>query len=181
MLNVSRAELILADMLRARGRVCIPQKAVGPYNVDIATGSVAVEVLGGAWHRTKRHGERLRHLLDCGWNVLYVWVDGIHYPLTPEAAEHIVAFAKVCDGTPAGPRRYRVIRGSGEFVAQGSADDDQLPDKVPLSSRPERPPASVPFGYCHCGCGRTTGVSRGHHGTPRGFPNRYVNGHNNSR
>ena len=69
----------------------IYQKAIGPYNADLAIGTVAVEVLGGQWHRIKHHGKRLRYILDAGWDVIYIWVDAKHFPLGPGAAEYVIA------------------------------------------------------------------------------------------
>ena len=64
--TVSPAEIMLAGMLRDAGLDVIHQKAIGPYNVDLAAGSVAVEVFGGGWHRRQAEGERLRYILDAG-------------------------------------------------------------------------------------------------------------------
>jgi len=158
--NASVAELILADMLREAGREVIHQKAIGPYNVDLTTGPVAVEVLGGGWHRSKKHGERLRYILNAGWDVIYVWVDGRNFPLATGAGEYVAAHCEFRDRNPAAPRCYRVIRGGGEFVAEGSADSDDIPDVIPISYRPDVRLPETPYGFCHCGCGeRTTVVS----------------------
>ncbi len=40
---------------------------------------------------------------------------------------------------------------------------------------------SIPYGYCHCGCGRKTGVPKGNsyaQGRYKGVPVHYVHGHN---
>lgn len=38
--------------------------------------------------------------------------------------------------------------------------------------------STVPYGYCHCGCGQRTNLSKGyHHGIKRGEPNRFLRGH----
>jgi very-short-patch-repair endonuclease len=176
--NVSPAELMLADMLQDRGILVTHQKAIGPYNADLATLSVAVEVLGGQWHRVKKHGKRLRYLLDGGWDVIFVWVNGIHYPLGRGAAEYIAAHREFRRRNPAAIRCYRVIRGDGQLVASGSADGDDIPDILPISDRPNVPPAEVPPGYCHCGCGRPTSGGRNH---TTGASVLYVSGHNPPR
>jgi len=178
--NVSPAEILLADMLTDCGRAVIHQKAVGPYNVDLASGSVAVEILGGGWHASKRHGERLRHILDAGWDVIYIWVDGIKFPLGTGAAEYVIAHLEFRDGNPAAPRCYRVIRGGGEFVTGGGADGDDIPDKIPVSYRTYPPASEVPFGYCHCGCGEKTAISKYTYrseGRIKGQPSRFLPGH----
>ena len=182
--NASPAEVMFAGMLRDAGLAVVNQKAVGPYNVDIATGTVAVEILGGSWHRVKKHGERLRYILDAGWDVIYIWVDARRFPLAAGAAEYVIAHCQFRDGDPAAPRCYRVIRGGGEFVAEGSADGDDIPDIIPITDRPDVRPAEVPYGFCHCGCGRRTTVPAKTsltHGRVKGVPLRFISGHNNSR
>lgn len=134
--NVSPVELGLAAALRACGLDVIHQKAVGPYSVDLASGSIAVEILGGGWHRSKKHGERLRYILDARWDVIYVWVGSSRsggQPLGGGAADYVVAHSEFRDRNPAAARCYRVIRGGGQFVAGGSADGDDVPDVIPVS------------------------------------------------
>jgi hypothetical protein len=177
--NVSPAEVMFSDMLSRRGLEVIHQKAVGPYNVDLAAGSVAVEILGGGWHRSKRHGERLRHILDAGWDVIYIWVS-VQRPLTAGAAEYVVSHCQFRDRNPSAPRCYRVIRSSGEFITGGSADSDDIPDVLPVTSRPDVPPAEVPFGYCHCGCGSKTAIAKytsTREGCTKGQPRQFIPGH----
>lgn len=178
--NVSPAELILASDLRNATLPVVHQKAIGPYNVDIATGTVAVEVLGGGWHRSKLHGKRLRYMLDAGWDVIYIWVDGRRSPLRPGAAQYVVAHCEFRDGNPALPRCYRVIRGGGEFVAEGSADGDDIPDVLPVSDGPDVLPAEIPLGLCQCGCGRPTWIPTRTdipRGRVKGVPVRFAKGH----
>lgn len=176
--NASAAELMLADMLRSAGRDVVHQKAIGPYNVDVASGTVAVEILGGTWHRSKKHRERLRYILDAGWDVIYIWVDGRRYPLAGGAAEYVIAHLEFRDGNPAAPRCYRVIRGGGQFVAEGSADGNDIPDIIPISDRPDIAPAEVPDGRCACGCGGRISGGRNHR---TGALVRYISGHNTVR
>ena len=171
--NTSEGERYLAGLLYDRGVTTIPQKAIGPYNVDLAAGTVAVEVLGGHWHRAKKHGQRLRYLLDGGWDVVYVW-STLGRPLGPGAAEYVVSHLEFRDRNPSAARCYRVIRGGGESVAGGEVNRDEIPDVVPLSSRPRVAPDSVPYGFCHCGCGGMTTV------WVRGEPKRFISGHNNT-
>lgn len=183
--NVSDAERSLVAMLKARGvSGIVLQKAIGKYNADLAAGTVAVEVLGGSWHRSKRHGERLRYLLDAGWDVIFVWVDGIHYPLRSQAAEYIATHMYFRERHPSARRCYRVIRGTGEYLTGGEFDSHDLPDILPNSGRPEVPPENVPHGFCKCGCGEPTKIalkSNTARGWVRGQPRRYITGHNKSR
>ena len=181
--NVSPGERFLVAMLKERGvDNLIQQKAIGPYNVDIAAGTVAVEVLGGGWHNSKPHGKRLRYLLDRGWDVIYIWVDGLWSPLGSGAAEYVVAHLQFRQSHPATRRCYRVIRGSGELVTAGEFDGGDVPDVVPISSRPNLPPGEVPWGFCHCGCNQRTPIADRTVGQRvKGQPTLYISGHNNSR
>jgi hypothetical protein len=94
------------------------QKAVGPYNIDIAAKPIAVEIFGGHWHGSGRHvaraPKRFRYLLDQGWPFVIVWADARHAPLTPDAAQYIVTFAEFVRSHPTARREYRVIWGTGE-------------------------------------------------------------------
>ena len=66
-------------------------------------------------------------------------------------------------------------------MAGGSADSDDLPDIIPISDRPDIAPAEVPFGLCHCGCGRKTRISTRNDPTKgwiKGQPRRFLSGHN---
>jgi hypothetical protein len=42
--NVSSYEVLLADLLRQRGLITIPQFAIGPYSCDLAINGIAMEV-----------------------------------------------------------------------------------------------------------------------------------------
>lgn len=171
--NISAYEYRLCDLLAERGVAYTQQRAYGPYNVDVTVGRVAVEILGGNWHASKSHGQRIRYLLDSGVDVLYIWSTG-DFKIGPGAAEHVIAFAEEASGNPTSGGRYRVIRGNGQLVADFQTDRDEIPDVVPNSDLPKTPPASVPYGLCHCGCGRVTTIYGGE-------PRRYVSGHNNLR
>lgn len=101
------------------------QKAIGPYNVDLAVGTfpdgpIAVEVFGGHWHGSGRHAarapKRFRYLLDHGWPFVIVWVNGTYAPLLPPAADYIASFVQEIGGQPPPRREYRVIWGTGEEV-----------------------------------------------------------------
>jgi very-short-patch-repair endonuclease len=121
--NRSEAERIFERWLVERGLRPTPQKAIGRYNADLAVESVAVEILGGGWHGQKaRHGARTKYILDAGWHVVFVWVDGFKWPLLPEAADYVAAFAEEARRNPSGVREYRVIRGGGQEVARGRAN-----------------------------------------------------------
>lgn len=129
-LTLSRAvpiESKLADWLIERGISVTQQRAVGKYNLDIAidADSVAVEIFGGGWHSSGTHRatfhERTKYLLDLGWNVLIMWVDGRRYPLDINGCDQVVAFAEECRWSPSPRGKYRVILGDGQHPpARGS-------------------------------------------------------------
>jgi len=123
----SRGEEKMLGWLKQRGEEPGVQTPVGRYNIDFTVASVAVEFLGGEWHRYKRtHGVRTKALLDAGWHVLFVW-DVTNYPVTSKAADYAVAFAKEARRNPTAAREYRVIRGDGELVARGRLKDYEMP------------------------------------------------------
>jgi very-short-patch-repair endonuclease len=124
-------ETALAEWMRRRGiGGLVQQKAIGRYNCDIAATPVAVEVFGGNWHAYGQHGARLdrrtRYILDAGWDVMLVWANTVLHPLTEVVADEVVSFVEAARRRPPGPREYRVVWGTGQLIAAGSADDDQL-------------------------------------------------------
>lgn len=140
--HVSDHEKQLAEALRARGIQVTPQKAIGPYNVDLASGSIAVEVFGGGWHaygiHRKRTPERLRYILDEGWNLVIVWASANRWPVGPGACDYIVAFAQEASGDPSMRGEYRVIFGDGQDATRPGLDVDDLA-RVPSRSGRKSP------------------------------------------
>ena len=130
-LGVSDYDRQLAAWLEAAGMTTVLGKAIGPYNVDIASAPIAVEVFGGAWHyggrAAARWPKRIRYLLDQGWSVVVVWVEVPQYPLTKAAAEYICRFAQETHQES----QYRVIRGTGVEMVRRTASDDSFPTKLP--------------------------------------------------
>lgn len=110
----------------------VPQKAIGPYNADIAVGPVAVEVFGGNWHSSKPgHAKRSRYILNAGWHMVFVWVNARRSPLTAAVADYVVAFANEMSRNPTAIRQYRVIRGDGQELSRGSINDSDISIVVP--------------------------------------------------
>ena len=128
--HISDHERALAAELTSHGVIVTPQKAVGPYNVDLATGTVAVEVFGGGWHayglHRKRASERLRYILDQGWNLVIIWTSAERWQLTSAASEYIIAFSKLTSSDPAIQGQYRVIWGDGQEVRPADLKFDDL-------------------------------------------------------
>jgi len=121
-----QGEAELQDMLQQRSLAPIPQFPCGTYNIDLAVETVAVEVhLSTNMPLTvARLRKRTMDLLQRGWSVLYVWTPRDCSELTNAAADHVIAFLQETEGDPAAPRKYRVIRGTGEFVTEGGLDLD---------------------------------------------------------
>lgn len=139
---VTPTERHLAELLTDRGCEVTPQKAVGPYNVDIATGSVAVEIFGGGWHaygvHRARSAERFRYILDQGWNLVIMWVVTQRWPLKAEAADYIAAFADLTRRDPSIRGQYRVIWGDGKESTSNGLNVDDL-SAMPTRSGRKRP------------------------------------------
>jgi transposase len=76
--RMTRYEVWICDYLISLGLEVIPQKQVGPYNVDFAINGfpVAVEVMrgvGGRKHRP-RIQKRMEHLFSGGWAVVFIYL-----------------------------------------------------------------------------------------------------------
>lgn len=131
--KVGEGERELGVSLRERGLEPVPQLAVWKYNIDLAIAPVAVEVercRGNPLRRTT-HYQRTVDLLDMGWFVIIVQI--APGELTEAgAAEYVVSFLEVLESNPPAGTQYRVIRGSGEFVAAGGLNGDKLAPVDPL-------------------------------------------------
>lgn len=120
---------LLCTALDTRGLEYIREKAIGRYNVDIALSAypVAVEVLGGNWHGAKTiHAQRTPYILNRGWHLVFIW-NTSRTIIKPEAVDHIVAWAEELRVNPPSIGQYRVLRGNGELITAGQADDDDFP------------------------------------------------------
>lgn len=141
--QTSPHEAGLAAMLSAKGIDFISQKAIGPYNCDIAAFPVAVEVFGGHWHwhgaHKLRSEERFRYILNAGWNILAVAATE-SFPITAEVADYVAAYIEETRRNPPAICEYRVIWGACEFSVGGRADDDHFTIEPPFTGT--RDPAS---------------------------------------
>lgn len=123
----SPGELFLMAELRKRGVEPTPQKAIGKYNVDLSVAPVAVEVLGGGWHYTKRHhAVRTPYILNEGWCLLFVWNHEGQSALGSGAADYVVSYLEEIRRDPSLVGEYRVITGRGQLLAAGRAEDDEF-------------------------------------------------------
>lgn len=102
-------ETEIAKALEERGHGVIRQKAVDTYNVDIAFGSVAVEVKFGPTGRlhSLRNLKRLEKISEAHKLVIVVLVDTV---AISDATDYIVALLESVDRNPAAPGHYWMIR-----------------------------------------------------------------------
>lgn len=119
-------ERIFISAFNERGYDVIPQKAVGPYNIDLAIRGTAVEVHGNAAHAHTHpyFRKRVMYLLECGWNVIYIKTIG---NLSVESATNKVCrMIDLIESDKSPVRHYGMVRGSGEFVTSGCFDGNEL-------------------------------------------------------
>jgi len=135
---VSEHETILRRMLAVRGIDTIWQKAIGPYNCDLAATPVAVEVYGGGWHWHGRHvarvEERFNYILNAGWFIYVVPIYG-RFTLTAEVADHIASYINRIRRDKPTTCEYRVVWGAGEFTTAGSLNDNNISIEPPFTCR----------------------------------------------
>ncbi len=128
--GISHLENSMEKILRKAGFEPVPQKAIGPYNCDLAVHPVAVEIFGGGWHFSGSHlartPDRIRYLMDHGWHVLMVVIDARRFPLTTEVGNYVISYIKNARRHPSAVREYRVVRGAGHYLASGCADDNEI-------------------------------------------------------
>ena len=133
--NVSPYEITLAEMLLERRIKTIPQKAIGPYNCDLAAFPVAVEVFGGNWHWSGRHlrriKKRINYILNAGWSVYMIPVTA-SWPLTDAVADYCAAYIEQARSDKAFTCEYRVVWGAGKFETAGTLDDDDVSIEPPF-------------------------------------------------
>src|SRR3990167_6102564 len=125
-------EQVMASWLIQRGLNPILQFAWESYNIDIGLLPVAVEVHRGASFplHNPRERAKLKNLTNAGLHVIWIWFNdskGRQIPLTEAAADYIITFLKESQTDPSPIGQYRVIRGTGELIAEGRCDFDNLP------------------------------------------------------
>ena len=111
---VGEGETQLLELLREQGIEAEHQFPVGKYNLDIAIGSVAVEVHRSTHHplSTTQFHQRTEDLISLGWPIIFVW-------LNPKRGEYLantdnlISLVKLARTDPAAFGKYRVIRADG--------------------------------------------------------------------
>lgn len=121
-LHISPHERTLHGLLDKRRVAYVPQKAIGPYNVDVALTEVpiAVEISGGAGApgRQRIRRKRIEYLLDHGLCVVEVhFGGGVPRVVSPAVGDYVVAYKDFLRRNPTAPREHRMIRSDGKPVA----------------------------------------------------------------
>jgi len=114
--NVSKNEVKLGNWLKELGIDVIHNFAVGPYNCDIGTGAVIVEVWGGHWHPKPIDIERTKYILDAGFSVLIISIDERRFPITRAITQYVITLDKIARSNPSERCQYWMITGSGELI-----------------------------------------------------------------
>ena len=125
----SRWEEMFSSWLASQNIPFTYSKAVGKYNIDFAIGtSVAVELYGGAFHSdgraAARLNDRMRYLLDGGWNVYIIWCLSKEETIFPGCLNDFSAFVERASGDKSFRGQYRVIWSDGDPVSSGSFESD---------------------------------------------------------
>lgn len=124
-LGTDKSERLLESWLQERGITCMPQKAIGPYNVDLAIAEppIAVEGFGGRWHVYNRYRSRFlrraKHIRRAGYTQVIIWNDA-KGRLDTGAADYIVALVQSLSKGESAPREQHVIWGNGKTTTRGS-------------------------------------------------------------
>lgn len=128
----SRADLIMGIWLVQRGINITPQKAIGPYNIDIAIDELLVAVeINGDWHyfphKITSERNRRKYLFDRGWRLIEVNL-GVERGrpwkyIRPSCADKIVSFVQEPGALESMIGQYCVIRGDGELLSRSGSED----------------------------------------------------------
>jgi very-short-patch-repair endonuclease/lambda repressor-like predicted transcriptional regulator len=127
-----RADLTLAVYLAARGAGVTLQKAIGPYNLDIAVDELLVAIEVNGYHHTpvaqrmarsrSTPADRRSYVLDRGWRLIEVLASNQAPYVSPACADRIVALLEEARGHEPSWGEYCVIGSDGEF-APGLEDE----------------------------------------------------------
>lgn len=137
--HATESERLLASWLTDRGLSPVLQKAIGPYNIDVAVSPVAVEIYGGGWHAYGNHAalsrKRFEYILNNSWAAVVVWVSQRDCPLSIAAADYVVSFLEQVRSNPSLIGQYRVILGNGKDVTVEGKNIDYLTVKPSFAGR----------------------------------------------
>ena len=127
--NTAPIEVVLFRKLIGYGLDPVQQKAIGPYNCDLAVYPIAVEIWGGGWHWHGKHRrmfeKRCRYILNAGWSI-YILPVSRRDPFSESRVRDLVAYIKSARRDPPSPCEYRMVWSRGEWETSGTLDDDKL-------------------------------------------------------
>lgn len=114
------------DLLGDFGFLVKQQVAFGPYNIDLAVGNTAIEIhINSANpHSHAYYRKRVVSLLKGGWHVIYVKISSKIF--IDRAANQVARLINISQGNESLVRQYWMVRGSGELVATGCLNGDDL-------------------------------------------------------
>ena len=134
--HVSPLENALCRRLRKHGLKPIQQKAIGPYNCDLAIHPVAVEVFGGHWHWYGQHRrifeKRCRYILNAGWSV-YILPISVNDPLSESRVSDLIAYLEAARRNPPSACEYRVVWSAGEWEVRGTINNHEIAIDPPFT------------------------------------------------
>lgn len=124
--KVGSLEIEFFNQLQSLGKKGIMQKAVDVYNIDIAIGNTAVEVHANSSipHNHPYYRGRIKNLLKLGWNVIYIKCTG--KVLIERAADKVSQMIDFIESNKPLVSQYGMISGSGQLIATGSLNGDDL-------------------------------------------------------
>lgn len=119
--RVGENEFTLRKWLKDAGIRTVGQMPVGPYNLDLFSMPVAVEVSGSVNNPLYqvRYRKRTKYLLERGFWVIYVCfaqrlVTGRRIRFSPAVTDKIVSFIEFARRNPSSLGKYWVVWGDGE-------------------------------------------------------------------
>jgi very-short-patch-repair endonuclease len=134
LIGSTQLEINFCNLLIAKGFSCIPQKAIGPYNIDIAIliPQIAIEIFGGNWHSFGRHAarysKRIEYILDSGFTPVIIWNTARH-PIGTGAMEYIISLSKELCSSPPIRSNEHMIGGDGYLFSVGNRKFNCFPGK----------------------------------------------------
>src|SRR5882724_4312219 len=123
-------ETKLLNLLQARGLTDLTaQKAVGIYNMDFATDTIGIEVIGGRYKPTgfASSAERIYHILKSEFHLIELLYREPLDPFEEIACDQMIAFFESTKLLPPSIREYRMIGGSGQLMAIFQINLDNSP------------------------------------------------------
>lgn len=140
--KMSRWEFFFSDWLTANNIPFTYSKSCGKYNIDFAIdNSVAVELYGGAFHSdgraVARLNDRMKYLLDSGWNVYIVWCLSKESRIFSSCLNDFITFLEKSRSDKSFRSQYRVVWSDSDFVSAGSFETDYITRVIPPARRHE--------------------------------------------